>query len=164
MFTRLLLLGLLCCTLPAQSAVLFSTNSNWRFVRGTNEASLPDTTLWRTNTFIDSNFADAESPFWYGDARPGGTPLNDMLNVYTCIFLRKTFVVPDATGVSNLRLTHYIDDGFVLWLNGKELYKENVVGNAYSTNTLAANQPVDPAVFTTVTVPISPGDLRSGTI
>ena len=73
MFTRVVLLGLLCIAIPAQSAALFSTNATWRFLRGTNEASLPDVTAWRNAGFNDAAFADAPAPFWYGDIRPGGT-------------------------------------------------------------------------------------------
>src|SRR6185503_1342491 len=46
-----------------------------------------------------------------------------------------------------LRLTFFIDDGFVAWSNGKELYRENVT-DPLGTNTLAANQPIDPAPLT----------------
>jgi hypothetical protein len=163
MLTRFLLLGLLCCTIPCQSATLFPTNSTWRFFRGTNEASLPDVTAWRSNTFEDVNFVDAPAPFWYGDVRPGGTELTGMLNVYTCIFLRKTFVITNAAEVAALRMTHYVDDGLVAWINGQEVFRENVVGPLITTNTLAANQPIDPAIFTNTVISPIPGGLQNGT-
>ena len=40
-------------TLSANAAVVIPTNSVWRFFRGTNEASGPTGTEWRTNTFND---------------------------------------------------------------------------------------------------------------
>ena len=140
MFTRIVAVGILYCAVSTHAATLFSTNATWRFLRGTNEASLPDTTAWRAAAFNDAGFASAPAPFWYGDERPGGTQLNDMLNNYSCIFLRKSFNLPDSTGIGALRFTHYIDDGFVAWLNGREIYRENVTGSPLTTNTLAAGQ------------------------
>lgn len=164
MFTRVLSLGLLCCTLAsgAQAAVLFSTNSTWRLFRGTNEASLPDTSAWRSHGFGDSNFTDAPAPFWYGDARPGGTQLTDMLNVYTCIFLRKSISVDNPGEISGLRLTYFIDDGFVAWINGQEIFREGVTNSVLGTNTLAINQPLDPAPLVTTNIAVAPGVLQSG--
>jgi len=163
MFTRVVLLGLLFCS-AAQSAVLFSANSTWRFFKGTNEASSPDTTSWRNNAFNDVNFANASSPFWYGDPRPGGTQLTDMFGAastnYTCIFLRKTFAVTNVAAIGGLRLTYYIDDGFVAWVNGVEVFRENVP-NPISRTTLATNQLIDPAPFTSAVAPTS-GVLQEG--
>ena len=154
MFPRAILLGLLLCSSVSQGAVLFSTNTAWRFFRGTNEASLPDITAWRSNTFNDAAFVDAPAPFWFGDVRPGGTQLTDMQNNYNCFFLRKTFLVTNASQVGALRLTYFIDDGFVAWINGRELYRERV-SDPITTNTVAAQQPIDPAPLTNKTVSFS---------
>ena len=75
--------------LSAQAALLFNTNANWKYFKGRSEASTPDTTAWRRLDFSDSAFTDAPSPFWYGDVLPGGTQLTDMINQYTCIFMRR---------------------------------------------------------------------------
>jgi len=97
--------------------------------------------------FNDAAFIDASGPFWYGDVRPGGTQLTDMQNNYNCFFLRKTFLVTNASQVGALRLTYFIDDGFVAWINGRELYRERV-SDPITTNTVAAQQPLDPAPLT----------------
>ena len=124
-------------------------NSTWRFFRGTNEASLPDITEWRNTNFNDAAFADAPAPFWYGDIRPGGTQLLDMPgtgpNNYTCFFLRRTFMVNNPAQVGALKLDYFIDDGFIAWVNGVEVFRENVSGDP-TRLTLAASQAVDPAV------------------
>jgi hypothetical protein len=145
MTTRFVLLALLSFTLSAEAAVLSPFNSTWRFLRGTNEASLPDTTLWRGTNFNDSNFADAPAPFWYGDVRSGGTQLADMINNYTCFFIRRPFVVTGAADIGAIKLNYFIDDGFVLWINGVEVYREGVGAGEVTRTTLSANQPLDPA-------------------
>jgi hypothetical protein len=162
MFTRLLLMGLLCLAVPAQSATLFPTNSTWRFKRGNTEASTPDLTAWRLGAFNDTAFADAPAPFWYGDARPGGTQLSDMMNSYTCIFLRKTFTVNNVSEIGGLRLTYFIDDGFIAWINGQPVFSENVTEPNPTIATLAANQGVDPAVFNTQVSSAIAGVLQEG--
>src|SRR4051794_110704 len=124
---------------------IFSTNATWRLFKGTAEASSPDITLWRTNTFVDSSFTDAAAPFWYdttGDTstRAGGTTLGDMINSYSCIFLRKQFVLTNATQIAALEFNANVDDGFVAWINGREVRRVNVAGNTddpVTINTLA---------------------------
>ena len=63
---------------PAAPVTLVATNSAWRFARGTNEASLPDTTFWRMPEFADGGWVAGNAPFFYGEAVAGGTALPDM--------------------------------------------------------------------------------------
>src|SRR5947207_8874014 len=102
MSPRVILFGFLLWASVSQGATVFTTGTTWRFLRGTNEASLPDTTAWRSNSFNDAGFSDAPAPFWYGDVRSGGTQLTDMQNNYTCFFLRKSFVVTNVSQVGGL--------------------------------------------------------------
>jgi hypothetical protein len=144
---------LLVVALPVQGALLVPTNSpNWRLFKGRAEASNP-TDAWRARTFVDSAFVTSPAPFWYGDARPGGTQLTDMINTYTCFFLRTTFTVTNLTEVGSLQLRFYIDDGYVMWINGVEV-KRYGVSDPLTIGTLAVNQSVDPAVFEDATLPV----------
>src|SRR5688572_21215088 len=119
-----LLVLLFPCLFPflVSAAEIFPTSSIWRFRPGTNEASTPVST-WRTPGFNDTNagFVNAPAPFWYGDAYSGGTQLPAMQNSYSCIFLRKTFVVTNAAQIGLLRLGVVVDDGFIAWINGTEV-------------------------------------------
>jgi hypothetical protein len=148
-------MALLCSCLFAQSADIsfFSTNATWRWLRGTAEASSPDISSWRSNSFNDAAFADAPAPFWYGDVQPGGTQLTDMLNSYSCIFLRRTFVVTNVAELSALRFGARVDDGYVVWINGNERLRVNVTGVAgdpVTITTLAANA-TEPVPFDSYT-------------
>ena len=162
MLTRSLAFGLLLgCILSTQAALLSPTNATWRFQRGLTEASTPDLAAWRGSNFVDNAFSNAPAPFWYGDVRPGGTQLTDMLNTYTCIFLRRFVNVTNAADISGFTLNYFIDDGFILWVNGVEIYRENVTGDP-TIATLAANQPTDPAPLVTRLVAVPPGTLLNG--
>ena len=161
----LILLALAPCLVGdgAGAVEILSTNSVWRFRKGDSEASSP-ISAWRTSGFDDSaaGFVDALAPFWYGDARDGGTQLTDMQNGYACIFLRHTFAIGNAAQVSSLRLRAFVDDGFVAWINGVEVARTNVGAAQPTYLTLAANA-AEPVPLATYTLPPPAGYLVSGT-
>jgi hypothetical protein len=140
-----LLLGL---TAPAEAEVIFSTNAPWKLFKGRSEASTPDTTAWRTIGFDDAAWTPAPAPFWYGDVLPGGTQLTDMLNQYTCLFLRRTFVVTNLADFSTLRLGARCDDGFIAWINGVEVRRYNVPSGNLAYNRTASGAVAEPPPFT----------------
>ncbi|MFM1770460.1 MAG: hypothetical protein RJA22_2989 [Verrucomicrobiota bacterium] len=160
----LALLSLLLVALPLPAAQVFNLGApDWRWRPGTNEASTP-IDLWRTNGFNDAQFVTAPAPFWYGDVRTGGTQVTGMQNNYLCLFLRKNFTLADISNLGGVRLSYFIDDGLVVWINGREVYREYVTDVAPTIATLAVNQPVDPApLVTTPIIPLSPGVLLAGT-
>ena len=88
----------------APAEVLVDTNATWRLFKGRTEASSPDLTAWRGRNFDDAAFTDAPGPFWYGDVLPGGTQITDMQNSYSCLFLRRTFVVTNRAEIGAVRL------------------------------------------------------------
>jgi len=126
-------------TFPAPATQIFNTGATWKLFKGRSEASTPDTTAWRGINFNDASFTSAPAPFWFGDVQPSGTQLTDMHNQYTCIFLRRTFVLTNITEFSALRLGAFVDDGFVAWINGTEVQRVNMgtPGSAVSVTSLA---------------------------
>ncbi len=152
MHPRWLILTLFCLVWPMAGADLVSTGGSWRFLRGTNEASSPDSTAWRRRDFSDSAFATTSAPFWYGDVLPGGTQLTDMQNNYTCIFLRKSFAIANVSDIQALQLGAFCDDGFIAWVNGVEIVRYNVAAGEPTRSTLAIGSIVEPAPFTTYVV------------
>ena len=125
----------------AQADVVIQTNSVWRFFRGTNEASGPTGTEWRTNNFDDSAWETGEAPFYLGAnyTPTNGTLLSDMFSNYNCIMLRGTFYVSNAAAVIGLSNRPYADDGYISWINGVEMRRFNLFGSAgtflpYDTN------------------------------
>jgi hypothetical protein len=133
---------------------LVSSNSTWRFFRGTNEASVPPTE-WRTNTFDDATWETGEAPFYYFATNAtfaGGTLLSDMRSNYTCIFMRQTFVLTNVGQYIGLTNRPWADDSFILWLNGVEVdrlrigspgsfmpYYSNAIGSFFLNTPRAIN-------------------------
>ncbi len=52
-----------------------------------------------------------------------------MINNYTTLYLRKEFIIDNIDNVDQLKITADFDDGFVIWINGKEVWKLNVLQN-----------------------------------
>ena len=135
------------------TSLIFPSDTTWRFRRGTSEASLP-VTAWRGTNFNDSAWEQGPAPFLYttGLTEPpfwnggpfAGTSVNDMLNAYTTIYLRKSFVVSNAVHALSLTLTAASDDGFIAWVNGVEIARRNVTTPSPAFNGTAASQVTEP--------------------
>gem|GEM_PF-378434 len=126
-------------TMRGQPVVLVASNAVYRWLRGTNEASIP-TNAWRTVGFNDSSWGLAPGPFFYDTAAPfytGNTELTDMQGNYATIYLRQAFVISNPLAVTNMVLYHKVDDGFVAWLNGVEVARYNVPDGELAYNSLA---------------------------
>ncbi|MCP5525416.1 MAG: lamin tail domain-containing protein [Verrucomicrobiales bacterium] len=101
--------------------------SEWRWLKGTAEASPADPAAWRQQDFPDATWPLGEAPFWYGETQSSpGTELSDMRGGYTCVFLRGAFEVELPGDVQSLTLGAQSDDGFVAWINGVEVARFNM--------------------------------------
>src|SRR6266536_2067597 len=150
---RNLLVFLLFSVGVSNAAVIFPTSSAWAYFKGYSEASPSDPAAWRTVAFDDSNWDRAPAPFYYENqpasatAYTGNTLLGDMVGGYTCVFLRKTFVVTNAAEFSQLHLYAFSDDGFIAWINGVEVVRFNMpTGDIpyYGASSAALQEPVPP--------------------
>jgi hypothetical protein len=119
------LLASLLLALDTSARVFVPTNSTWRYFKGTSEASSP-TSAWRELEFDDSAWLLGAAPFHFGtnvlggdDDLIGGTILSDMRSNYTCLFLRRQFVLPDTNNVRGLWLNVWFDDGLAIFINGQ---------------------------------------------
>lgn len=140
-----------------QAAEVIPLDAEWKYLKGTAEASSPDTAAWRQAGFDDSAWASGRGAFYYenqpasGTAYTGNTELPDMNGGYTCVFLRKTFVLSDPADVSELDLTAESDDGFIAWINGEEIARFNMPDGtiAFDGSSLSAlAEPIPPVTYT----------------
>jgi hypothetical protein len=109
---------------PPSGTMLISSNSTWRYFKGTSEASSP-TTVWRASGFNDSSWLTGAGAIGFGETFIA-TPLNDMPGSYTTVFLRKTFQVTNAAAIAALTLHAQYDDGFKVWINGSNVANVNI--------------------------------------
>lgn len=160
-----LLLMLAIWGMPAslQAMPLTTTNSFWRFLPGTNEASLPDLAAWRQLNFKDSAWLNSAAPFFYGETIPVGTTITGMQNTFSTIFLRSYFVVTNLSLLSDLHLSAICDDGFVAWINGVQVAAYNAPAGTIKYNSLSSQNVAEPIAYQDYALPALTGYLQAGT-
>jgi lamin tail-like protein/concanavalin A-like lectin/glucanase superfamily protein/CotH protein len=98
-----------------------SESIDWHYFKGTTEPSDPSS-AWRESDFVeDDNWFDGKTSIGFGDG-DDNTILSDMQDHYTSIYLRHEFYITDLNDIpETLELRAYMDDGCVIWINGKEV-------------------------------------------
>lgn len=146
--------------LPGGREVLIEAGAAWRYFKGLAEASTPST-AWRGVGFADAAWASGNLPIGYDPGLVMATPLDDMRNKYTSVFLRRAFQVSDASGVASLDLQALYDDGFKVWINGVPLLDVNIPAGEVPFDATAGTARESNA-YDTFTAPMAPGLLREG--
>ena len=125
---------------PPAPTLLVNTNDVWSYRKGTSEPQAD----WRTvaDGGLDTTWLAGPGGFGFSD-NDDATVLDDMLNGYTTVYIRKTFEIPAGMDPSRrVILTMDWDDGFVAYLDGVELRRSpNVaVANPLFDSVTVANQ------------------------
>jgi len=104
---------------------LVSPKSEWRLFKGDREVPAE----WSTTAFDASAWTKGKGGFGFGDS-DDLTVLDDMQGKYSTIFIRRDFVLArgDLERVAGLRLRLWFDDGFVAYINGKEVGRLHAPG------------------------------------
>ncbi len=124
----------------------------WRYRKGTSEASSP-IDAWRALGFVeDSTWATGQTSIGFSD-NDDHTLLDDMLNNYTSVFLRRVFSIGVGAKLSALRVRARVDDGCIIWINGHEVARFHVgAGVSPVYNGVADNHEADVVAFEEITV------------
>ncbi len=145
----------------AQTQRLIPRGDVWRLAKGTAEASSPDTTAWRALGFADAAWTAARLPVFYGEALTG-TELTDMQNRYSSVFLRRAFTVGSPADVRSLTLRVKVDDGFVAWINGREVARSGAPDGDLTFASVATGTAVEPVEFVDHAVALPTEVLKAG--
>ena len=131
LFKRLMFCGLLSLlAVSARGDSLVSYYSDWKYFEGRSEASVP-TTAWRELDFDDTDWKTAPSGFSIGfGGYDAPTRLWGMPGGFQSVFLRKRFTVDDLESIKSLVMRVDYDDGFVAYLNGTEITRRGLAGEA----------------------------------
>lgn len=134
----------------------------WRFLPGTAEASSPDATAWRRVAFSDATWQAGSLPLFYGEALTG-TQIQGMQGAYSTYFARARFVVGSLDDVRSVTLRASCDDGFVAWINGKEVARYNMPDGDVGLGSLALGAVPEPAATLEYVVGVPATVLLPGT-
>ncbi|MFM7102116.1 MAG: lamin tail domain-containing protein, partial [Verrucomicrobiota bacterium] len=160
-FLTLGCLLLLALTGPAAVLELVPGGTPWRLRPGTSEASSPDRTAWRSLGFDDTSWAAGPLPVFYGEAL-AGTPITGMQGAYASYFLRRRFTVANPADLAQLTLLAACDDGFIAWLNGREIARFNVPAGDLAATALALEPTVEPVQLEPYPIPNPATALQAG--
>ncbi|MEI6948611.1 T9SS type A sorting domain-containing protein [Paraflavisolibacter sp. H34] len=135
--------------LSAQTT-LIPFSSSWKYLdNGTNQG-----TAWRGTGFSDGAWKTGNGKFGYGVTGTSTTISygSNKDNKYITTYFRKAFSITDVKAFSSFKGTVYREDGIVVYVNGVEVYRNNMPAGTIAYNTLAAdgakNDGADPLSFT----------------
>ena len=116
---------------PWEETVFIDHNDrNWRYKKGTSPPA--GGAAWREVGYSENgDWKIGRTSIGYGD-NDDQTLLADMRNNYSTVYLRHLFLVPDPDAVPALQLKLYVDDGCIVWINGRELVRRHVAEGAMS--------------------------------
>jgi len=137
---------------PDEDITLIPDSSEWKYFKGTQEASTPDTTEWRQFDFDDSLWETGPTPIGWGEQDWFlGTTLDGMRYTHTSFFIRKKFTIDDLSAIDNLVLEAMYDDGFNVWINDTFVLQENTPAENMSYDDYASGpHPSEKSWFTFV--------------
>jgi len=117
--------------------LLDDQDENWRYRKGTSEASTPFD-AWRFPSFVeDASWSTGQTSIGYGDG-DDNTLLSDMRFNYSSVYLRNTFTISGAIP-DTLRLQVYVDDGAMVWINGARVGLFHVADEDLAFDDFASN-------------------------
>jgi len=89
----------------------------WKYQSG--NADIPSN--WNTGEFDDSEWFNGNSGFGYGDNDD-----NTIINKTISLFIRKSLHIDDLDNIARVLFHVDYDDGFVAYINGKEIARANI--------------------------------------
>lgn len=142
-------------TLSNGTDTLINTNSAWKYLdNGSNQGS-----AWRAAAFNDASWSSGNAELGYGD---GGEATvvsygSNSSNKYITTYFRKSFNVVNPSLYSALTLGIVRDDGVVVYINGIEVYRNNLPSGTIAFNTFAtaAISGADETAWNNVVIPSS---------
>lgn len=152
-------------TASAQVTVI-PNGSSWKYWANT-QANYP--TNWSTVAYNDAAWPSGNGELGYGDGDettciPAASPLAGTLctptgNKWPAYYFRKVVNIADPSIYTNFTFNVERDDGFVLYVNGVEVYRNNIAAGAVSYGTAASSAVEDAVIsFSVATSAFSAGN------
>jgi PhoD-like phosphatase/PhoD-like phosphatase, N-terminal domain len=147
----LLIAFLLTAVASYADEILVPTGSVWKYLdNGSNQG-----TAWRAAAFNDAAWASGPAQLGYGDGDEA-TVVNSgpSSSRYITTYFRRAFSITNAAAFTGYRLRVKRDDGVVVYVNGTEVYRNNMPTGTISFTTGASSTASDDGTtFFTATLP-----------
>ncbi len=132
---------------------IFSYGSSWKYLdNGTNQG-----TTWTAASFNDAGWAAGPGQLGYGDADEATIVSygSNSSAKYITTYFRKTISISNPSAYSIFSANVKRDDGIIVYVNGAEVYRNNLAAGAISYTTLATNAADDGATAQSFTIPVA---------
>jgi hypothetical protein len=143
---------LLAFTLTAQTTI-FPFGSTWKYLdTGTDQG-----TAWRATAFDDGTWKPGNGIFGYGN-RNEATSISygpDSANKYITTYFRKAITIANPLAFSSFTGSVKRDDGVVVYVNGNEIYRNNLTIGTIDYLTRASSAPDNGNTALPFTIPAS---------
>ena len=147
----------LCITLLKGNTTLIPYGASWKFLdNGTDQG-----VAWQGTGFNDLLWAIGNSQLGYGDGdeatilNAGCTPVATCGPKFITTYFRKVINIPDVSAFGGYTLSVKRDDGVVVYINGVEVFRNNIAAGAVNYMTLATSAVDDGNTPQTINLPAS---------
>jgi acid phosphatase type 7 len=130
--------------------------SVWKYLdNGSNQGA-----AWRLPGFNDAVWASGGSELGYGDGdentllNAGCTPVGSCSPKFVTTYFRKTINIPNPASYTGFGMSVKRDDGIIIYVNGLEVYANNIASGASYTD-VASNATDDGEAILLVSLPTS---------
>ena len=143
---------------------VLSLGSVWKY----NDRGVDLGSAWTATDYDDNDWLQGPAELGYGDAsdgRPEATVIQSGATAtekYPTAYFRRALVLGDATALSSLRLSLLRDDGAVVYINGQEVFRENMPAGTIAFTNLATTTIGGAAETNLVVADVSAAALRTG--
>jgi acid phosphatase type 7 len=154
----------------AQTTFVAFKSMDWKYRTANQEPATFGNGTWKTNAYIDAAWESGTATLGYDDGTPSHTitkwvwPLNPSRtgnNSAKTHYFRKAFNVANPNNYTGYRIKTWCDDGLVVYLNNKEVYRLNMPGGTIDSLTSASTAPANDSIYGEITINL-PSDLLLG--
>lgn len=140
-----------------RDTIAVAVTGSWKY----HDAGVDLGTTWKDPAFNDQTWASGNA-LLFDETSPLPAAKNTQLTPgRTTYYFRTTFDFAGDTAKTELRLRPIVDDGAIYYLNGVEVFRQNMPAGAANYNTLATGQVGDANFAGPFTIPA--GSLVAGT-
>jgi hypothetical protein len=146
-------------------ASLVPAGATWRYLEDGSDPGA----AWRSNAFNEAGWKTGPAELGFGEAaenRPEATVVartNAYGGTNLAWYFRRSFLVPDPARIQSLAGRLLRDDGAAVYLNGAEVWRDNLPAGALSSQSLALAAITGTAETNWLTNALSPALLLPGT-